>query len=354
MGKGKARDNDKTLTIVGAMHAADGSGYYRYIVPFGELHEQSRHLIGMATPGAPVFQSEEQMEGCDVVSLQRPASKAGVRNVEKMAGNVAICYETDDDMFTADSSALPHLKDPKMLESIRRCIRLADIVSVSTPYLAETVRPLNENVYVLPNYVEEKLLRNSTHWRSDLDPDRRVKVGWAGGTSHLIDWLPYADGLRSVVERNPQADFSFAGFDYSPILGDLRHRATWEPWQDDIGKHYRNVSTYDIGLAPLADEAFCRSKSHLKALEYAAVGIPCVVTDLEPYQEFVLDGKTGFLVKTQEEFAARIHDLINDPEMRAEMGAAAKEHAADFTIQGNWQKYEAAYEAAYAIYEADN
>lgn len=344
-------NEQQTLAILGAMHYPDGSGYYRYLVPFRQLDKVSRHVIGVSETNTPLF-TDADLEQIDVISLQRPASKSGVRSIEKLVGKVALCYEVDDDLFSADSSALPHLHDQPLLESIRRCVRLSDIVTCSTPYLAERLRPLNDNVYVLPNYVEGKLLRNATHWRADLDPDRPVNVGWAGGSSHLIDWLPYADALRRVVDRNPQAEFTFAGFDYSPILGALRSRARWLPWQNDVAQHFKNVAGFDIGLAPLADEPFCRSKSWIRALECAAVGIPVVATDLEPYRDFVIDGKTGYLVRGPAEFADRVDALIADPEMRAEMGAAAKEHAAGYTIEANWEPYEQAYEACHAIYTA--
>ena len=64
-----------------------------------------------------------------------------------------------------------------------------------------------------------------------------------------------------------------------------------------------------------------------------------------PYSDFVVDGKTGFLVNTSEEWFDRLSDLIHDEEMRAELGANAKEQAAAWTIEEGWRLWEQAYES---------
>jgi glycosyltransferase involved in cell wall biosynthesis len=66
---------------------------------------------------------------------------------------------------------------------------------------------------------------------------------------------------------------------------------------------------------------------------------------MEPYREFVRDGETGYLVRTGEEWAKRITDLIHDEAARDEMGAAAKKVAAKYTMQGNWRLWQDAYES---------
>jgi glycosyltransferase involved in cell wall biosynthesis len=94
----------------------------------------------------------------------------------------------------------------------------------------------------------------------------------------------------------------------------------------------------------LADTAFNESKSHIKALEYAALGVPVIAADLAPYNGFVVDGVTGYLVSTEDEWRARLTELINDEAAREAMGAAAKERAAEFVIQRGWRLWADAFE----------
>jgi glycosyltransferase involved in cell wall biosynthesis len=112
-----------------------------------------------------------------------------------------------------------------------------------------------------------------------------------------------------------------------------------------VGDYYK-LYDFDIAIAPLADRPFNKAKSHLKALEAAARGVPIVAQDMEPYREFVVDGVTGYLVRSGEEWTKRLTELIHDEQAREEMGAAAKVVASRYTMQGNWELWQAAYEEA--------
>jgi glycosyltransferase involved in cell wall biosynthesis len=329
----------RTLTIGCVPHNTDGSGYYRFYLPFHHLGLNSFHITAAAPPSE--VPTVEQLDGVDVLALQRPAGRAGTRMLERMIGHgTKLVYDTDDDMLEVDSSGLPHLHDEQSRESVRRCLRLVDMVTVSTPYLAETIRPYNDNIVVLPNHIKASLL---SHVKPKTD---RVTIGWAGGTSHLVDMIEIADPLRAVLNDNPEVGTHFMGFDFSPLLGaELRKRSRWTRWLHDVGAYYKLID-FDIAIAPSADIPFNRSKTWIRALEMAALGIPIVASNRLPYSDFVIDGKTGFLVNSDEEWRTRLNELINDPEMRAEMGAAAKEQAAGWTIEEGWKLWQDAYERA--------
>ena len=115
------------------------------------------------------------------------------------------------------------------------------------------------------------------------------------------------------------------------------------PWKLDPREYYKKID-FDIGLIPIADVTFARSKSWVKALELAALGIPVIASDCEAYREFVVDGITGFLVTTQQEWREAMLLLVNDGELRGKMGGWARERAAEFTIEGNWHRWQSVYE----------
>jgi glycosyltransferase involved in cell wall biosynthesis len=337
----------RTLTIAAQAFAPDGSGYYRMFLPFRHMGQASHHMCGMAPPGNQWQPSPDDVEDLDVLVVQRPAGRAGVRLLERLTGHVKLVYETDDDMLRPDRSGLPWLVDDRMQETIRRCYRLADMVTVSTEYLAEQIRPYNEHVVVLPNHINGELLAQAQEWRAQRPAERPLLVGWQGGTTHLIDMVTVADPLRRVLEAHPAVGMHFAGYDFSPLLrsAQVRVRCSWTNWERDVWAHYKTTSAFDIAIAPLADIDFNRSKSHLKALEAAAMGQPVVAANLEPYRDFVIDGVTGFLVDNEDQFERRLAALVNDAAMREEMGSKAREVAAGWTIQDGWRLWQDAYEA---------
>lgn len=331
-----------TLTIGAMPHSFDGSSYYRIWLPFKHLDAQSHHITGVLPPGGPI-PGPKDVAGLDVLVMQRPAGKEGARMLERLVGQgTKLVYEVDDDMLDVDSSGLPHLYDDRARESVRRCLRLCDMVTTTNQYLADTVRPYNDNIVILPNHVKAGLLDQPKARKPNPE---RVTVGWAGGTSHLVDMVEIADTLRSVLGNKPVAEAHFIGFDFSPLLGDLRRRARWTRWEPDVGDYYKRID-FDIAIAPSADIPFNRAKTWLRALEMGAMGVPIVASNRLPYSDYVIDGKTGFLVNDAEEWETRLADLVNDPAMREEMGAAGKEQAAQWTIEDGWKLWQDAYEKA--------
>jgi glycosyltransferase involved in cell wall biosynthesis len=75
-------------------------------------------------------------------------------------------------------------------------------------------------------------------------------------------------------------------------------------------------------------------------LEAASTGLPCIVFD--DYQTpSVVDGKTGFQVKTFPEMLERLRILISDSSLRARMQAASIEHVRSFDwdeISSQWNR----------------
>jgi glycosyltransferase involved in cell wall biosynthesis len=328
----------RTLTVIGLPFQADGSGYHRFYLPFQHLRANSRHIYGLPAPGTKLpVPTAADMEDIDVLVMQRPAFQHGARQFDRLAGHVSLVLETDDDMLTVEPSNLGHFAaDPRARESVEYCLRRADMVTVSTPYLAELYSPFTSNIRVLPNYVKASLLDMQRKRRE------RVTIGWQGGTSHLVDLCAIQDPLRQVLDAHPDVDMHWIGWDMSPLV---RRPCRFTPWFDDVGEYYKAVD-FDIAIAPLAPVAFNRAKSYLKALDAAARGIPVIATDMEPYRDFVIDGVTGYLVRTEDEWVARLTELIHDAAAREELGAKAYEQAKAYTMQGNWRAWEKCYEEA--------
>jgi glycosyltransferase involved in cell wall biosynthesis len=247
-------------------------------------------------------------------------------------------YEVDDDPFELEHTNPAHFdyNRPNARDSFEFCIRTADLVTTSVEPLAEKMRRYNPNVAVCRNRIDESLLT--------LERPRRDKVvvGWAGGDSHRRDMKEATYGLRRVLDWNPgTVEAHFIGVDMRRLL---RREARVTPWVPRVADYYQLID-FDIGIAPLRPGVFTDAKSAIKVMEYGALGIPCVASDVRPYRDYVVDGVTGWLVRTEQQWAQRLRELVNDEAMRTEMGAKAKEVASQHTIQDGWRDWEAAYGA---------
>lgn len=315
-----------------AFHDNSGCGEYRIKLPFGELARHG-HEVAMSEGG-----TGEDAKGYEIIVAQRTDKYDALPVWRRFkAQRSKLVYEIDDDVFNTDPvNWMAHrvYSQLDVQDAVAHAAEVADLVTVTTQPLAEVMRRFNPNVTVIPNHIPTETL--------DIERPRRDRlvVGWAGGASHGSDLAMVAPQVRRFLDRH-DAELHLVGTDYRPTFRHPSARHT--DWDKNLLAYLRNVD-FDIGLAPLTESVFNRSKSHIKALEYAGLGIPVIASDAEPYREFVIDGVTGYLVRAEHEWFKRLRELANDEAMREEMGAKAREHARQWTIDRGWALWEQAYE----------
>jgi glycosyltransferase involved in cell wall biosynthesis len=75
-------------------------------------------------------------------------------------------------------------------------------------------------------------------------------------------------------------------------------------------KDYARLSfEFDIGVAPLNDIPFNHAKSWIKAIEYAAAGIPVVMSDVGEYRRLHDQYGIGRLASTKDEWINHLMEL---------------------------------------------
>lgn len=317
------------MRIKGVTRQGEGGGYYRIHQPLEEL---GRHGHEITVQPA---KSDVTADGADMIVGQ---FIGGVNSWwRRLRRDCKLVYELDDDPFEIEpiNPSYAVYSDPIVLDSLSHCMQVADLVTVTTPLLAERMRKHNPNVVAIENRIDEFMLSMERPRRD------KVVIGWAGGGSHGRDVALCAYGLRRALDLNPQVEAHFIGADYRWLI---KHPVRHTGWCAKTVDYYKLID-FDIGIIPLFESPFAVVKSHSKALEYAALGIPVIASDLPPYRDFVVDGVTGFLVRKEHEWLGRLRDLINDEAMRVEMGLKARKVASEWTIQKGWGEWQAAYQS---------
>lgn len=328
------------VKVLGLPGYPDGTAYYRFSQPFTELLRRGHNVH---IPGPAVeFIDTPLAADADVVVQQRAHTPDAWARLARLAGGPALIYETDDHILAPDPSGLDGWLDPDLRAATLGCLRAADLVTTSTELLAEALRAHTDaEVVVLPDCVEAALLTvDPTRHHNRDDPDREPVVWWAGANNHLQDMMVLHEPMRYLAED--RFDLHLMGRDFRPLLGG---RGRYTRWRDDIWAYYRTIDA-DIGLIPLVDTPFNRTRAPIKALELAALGVPVIASDVEPYRSFVIDGVTGYLARTPGQWVSRIRELVHDADARRELGAKARQLAAQWTIEEHWPRWAAAYERA--------
>lgn len=208
-------------------------------------------------------------------------------------------------------------------------IREADAVVVSTPYLKQVYQEFNEHIYVIPNSIDFEL------WGKTQRNHKKGKIviGWVGGATHNDDLLIIRPAIDLLTRKYPQVEFAF-GHGMHPDFKGLKG-VKWYPEFARIDKYPKAVAKmgFDIGVAPLVDNAFNRAKSNLRWLEYSALGIPCVASNVGHFAETIKDGEDCLLCNTADDFIKNLELLITNTARRKELSKAAYARVyADFNI----------------------
>jgi glycosyltransferase involved in cell wall biosynthesis len=312
----------------------DGSacGYYRVRLPFEWLaknghevtHTDYHQTEHPSMAGYPIVMGE-RIGGQEIDTLWYNLKQSGVKLV----------WETDDDLWNLDESNPARLQISDMTRYwMESALGHAHLVTTTVPHLAEQMRRFNPNVMVIPNAVDPALIT------TERKRAEKLTIGWAGGSSHHEDFQSVIGALRQVTDHRGDIDFHSVGMDYGKDFGLNRNRHT--PWRESMLEYYSGID-FDIGIAPLLDTPFTRSKSPIKAIEYNALGIPVIASNNGPYRDYVVDGVNGFLCDTEAEWVDRLNLLIEDTELRESMAVQSRETARLHTIDQTAPLWEAAF-----------
>lgn len=335
------------MRIFGWQVDHSGCFHYRLKLPFDQLV-----ALGHDAFYGPDL-ARVDLDGVDVVVGQRITLPGPSRwwQAEARRGSRLLVYETDDDLAHIDpgnTAALAFLA-PDLQANYRQNLAVANLVTVSTEHLAEVVSGFTSApIVVLPNRIPRWLTEHTPTRRTDV-----TTIGWAGSTSHAVDWEEAAGAVKRFVARTPHVELHTVGMHHaaagrrSQILGATH--VTWtntrhSPWRKNLDAFLRDLD-FHVGLAPLRPSVFNRSKSAVKALEYAALGVPVIASNTGPYPGFVRDGVTGFLVDRPHEWEDTLRVMLM-PGQVDQLGAAAHAVARQHLIEDHARDWVDAYEKA--------
>lgn len=256
---------------------------------------------------------------------------------EKLAANGQhrMVFDIDDVMWAPDWEPFAKHYTPGVLARVWRNISLAHVVTTPSPFIAEYVSQFNKNVWVVPNTVPgylTEILMPPRPYPATPDGIRHL-VGYQGSPSHQHDFPAWL--MRELVqfaEGEPEWGLHFWGPD--KIDGWPRHLVGNTRWKDTLLDYYLSLSM-DIGIGPLKGSVFNSGKSSLRAVEYAALGIPAILSAGPAYDGWVEHGVTGFLVEPGESWLPYLREIARNPLLRKRMGSDARERAKGWTSEAN-------------------
>ncbi len=224
-----------------------------------------------------------------------------------------LIYDFDDAIIY--SPRTPQSDRTSHYRLFRRTATMADVVIAGNPYLAEHALRFNNNVHILPTGLDIDRFKIDVQKQVD----GKVRLVWIGSKSTLKYLSLIEPALEKVGSQFSHVVLRIICDDFPAFKNIEVEKGNWTR-QTEIA----DLKQCDIGLAPLPDNRFTRGKCGFKVLQYAAAGLPVVTSDVGVNSEFVRDGVTGFVASGTEQWCERITALIEEADLRKQMGQKAK------------------------------
>ncbi len=255
----------------------------------------------------------------DLVVVQREAFMTGSTRFERALAQSGppVILDFDDAIWQLDVSEgnrhLRWLKDPTKTATL---IRTAHHVIVGNEHLAAYARQHNPHVEVIPTVVDTERYVPRTH-ATGTQP---VVIGWTGSHTSMTHLRKVTPMLHRLT-RQWGDRIRFRVVSDRPFM-EPGLRVENVPWRS--GSEPEDLAPMDIGIMPLRDDPWTRGKCGLKGLQYMAMGIPPVMSPVGVNTTIVHEGLNGFLAATEAEWLEKVGMLVQDPDLRARLGHAAR------------------------------
>lgn len=197
--------------------------------------------------------------------------------------NIRYAFDLDDDLFNVPADKDPTGQYSAYVPVLCHQLMGADVVTVSTGHLAKKIKTKADNVLVLPNRISKRL------WGGELPVRReskKIRALFMGTRTHSADFDLIVPAIEAVHRLYPH---------FSVTLIGVTSEREWPSWVEQVnipeGSYSRFVPWLrnivpraDFALAPLVDTEFNTLKSSLKLLDYGALGLPVLASDVSVYR----------------------------------------------------------------------
>jgi glycosyltransferase involved in cell wall biosynthesis len=313
------------------------SAFYRCATPMYALNFSQKIKASVATGRY----GREIME-YDIVSFQIDQAPSTIQLAKKLKEmGKRVVYEIDDafDMLEPWHPQYASWGREKVEQSYQM-MELADLVTVSTPWLADHFKSHNANIKVVPNLID------LVGWPTAVHGDRRnsFRVVWAGSTSHKGDLEFVAPALETFAKLDKGIKVIFFGqkpdcIGIPPEQVEYHELVPFDRFPSKLAS-----LDADVAIAPLVDCPFNRGKSNLRVLQYMACGWPVVASDIEPYSRTMKGdhGTIGGLLVEGEtsQWVDALHFMLKRPDARKLLTKDSQGVAKQYDVRPWTQKLE--------------
>jgi glycosyltransferase involved in cell wall biosynthesis len=301
------------MKIIFLTHSSDQGHRFRVEQYFPSLRDHGVEPKWQPLPGSwsERLMTYRQLPSFDVVCIQRrllpPFEFYWIRKKSSK-----ILFDLDDAiMYRSSSSPYPHSFSRWL--KFRWMVKGSDVVTVGNHFLKNEVLKVDrgKKVFVIPTSIDTNLYPQ----KKKISNRQEIILGWIGTKGNLRYLKKLEPVFETLGQRFPQVKLKIVSDDFydSPYLPVIK-----KPWK--LEEENGDLTSFDIGMMPLNDDLWSKGKCGLKIIQYLSVGVPVVCTPIGINSDIVKDGENGFWATNDQEWADRLSTLIENPDLRYQMG----------------------------------
>jgi hypothetical protein len=244
----------------------------------------------------------------DILFFQKKSIKLWMVRLGKMLKK-RIIYDLDDALYlkppaasaSTDSHQIEY--DDEFLPRLKWILRSCDLALVSGEELARFAGQYAKRVKILPSVFA------FVPGRGPILPSPPV-IGWVGAPENQRYLRDIEPALMRLQGEKPEVEVWLITSHLMdpPPRFKFRHI----PWS--VTAEMETIPRFTVGIAPLADDPWCRAKMNFKALVYLSYTVPAVISPIGfPMQEFE-EGRSILAARTQDDWYRLLKEMIDNPE----------------------------------------
>ena len=273
-------------------------GWRVIVVPHQLSLTQRRRILKLEKPDILLIQTSRH-------DLNRPA-----------------LYQAKNIVFDIDDA---DFENPAARQSVIDCCSGSSMVICGSTYISNFCRQYNDQTYVVWTGMENQ------HAQYPLPSTRSHIVAW--GTSNSLAYAAeraFIGRIVKILSQRLKFELWLYGASEHPDLLDFRSQ------MQDMGipcklippmsfaEYHKSLESCAVGLHPISMEnSFSRGKSFGKLNSYIQRGVPIITQRALDYPEFFSDGHSAMLVDSEEAWANKIEELLEQPRLRDSLASNA-------------------------------
>ncbi len=260
----------------------------------------------------------QKIKECDIIFIEKRLFRVVFIKKIKSFGK-KIIFDFDDAIMESHSGGRSFLTNLRVTQRFNAVCEASDLILAGNKYLASKVPKTNARVEIFPTVIDVQKYVDVS--RLEKPNDGMIRLGWIGQPINYA----YLESLSEVFEKVGKLYPNVVLRIISKGLVNIKSiPVEYLDWSEET--ELKSLLAIDIGLMPLPDDEYAKGKCSLKAIQYMAMGIPVIGSDIGGNRDVIRDRVDGFVIEDGDWFD-RIEFLILNKLSREKMGVAAQLNA---------------------------